>query len=69
MEEVLKIYGEKTYSSAVNRAMQDAVRMARLRDLHSLFGNVEWTGDLGEMREDHKLDEAWLKPSPAKSGK
>lgn len=48
------IYEEKTYSRAVNRAMEEAVRTARKGDLISMFGKVEWVGDLSEMRGDHK---------------
>ncbi len=69
MEEVVRVYGEKTYSAAINRAMADAIRMSRLRDLHGIFGKIEWAGDLSEMREDHASDEPWLKSDSAKLGK
>ena len=69
LEAVKHIYEEKTYSGAVNRAMEDAVRTARKKDLVSMFGKVDWVGDLSEMRGDHLPSDPWLKASGAKSGK
>lgn len=66
---VKHIYEEKTYSGAVNRAMEEAVRAAQKRDLMNMFGTVEWVGDLGEMRGDHQACEPWLKAKSAKSSK
>ena len=40
------LLGAKTYSEAVNRALEDAIRLAKLRGL------VEIAGDLAAMRED-----------------
>ncbi|MBI5281271.1 MAG: type II toxin-antitoxin system VapB family antitoxin [Candidatus Solibacter usitatus] len=68
LKEAMQFYGEKTYSGAINRALKEAVRQARIKDLVSLFGKVEWEGDLGEMREDHKFDDAWERVDSAKSG-
>ena len=69
LEAVKQIYEEKTYSGAVNRAMEDAVRAARKKDLVSMFGKVDWVGDLSEMRGDHQPSPPWLSAHSAKSGK
>lgn len=63
------IYEEKTYSGAVNRAMEEAVRTARKGDLISMFGKVEWVGDLSEMRGDHQATEPLLKAPSGKNSK
>lgn len=52
LDAIKQIYEEKTYSGAVNRAMEDAVRTARKKDLIGMFGKVDWVGDLSEMRDD-----------------
>lgn len=69
LEAVKQIYEESTYSGAVNRAMEDAVRTARKKDLVGMFGKVDWVGDLSQMREDHQPSEPWLSARNAKSGK
>ncbi len=52
LEETLKVSGERTYSRAVERAMQDFVRRARARRILDLAGSGAWEGDLAAMRED-----------------
>jgi Arc/MetJ family transcription regulator len=53
--------GAKTYSEAVNRALEESVRLIKIRNLVPLFGQDIWQGNLAEIRED--------KPSPARSNK
>lgn len=52
LEEVTRLSGEKTYSAAVQRAMEDFVRRAKSRRILDLRGSGLWEGDLGTMRED-----------------
>lgn len=52
LEETLKVSGERTYSRAVERAMQDFVRRARARRILDLAGSGGWSGDLSVVRED-----------------
>jgi len=54
LEEALRLSGERTYSKAVTRAMQDFVSRARARRILELRGSGLWQGDLGEMRGDAK---------------
>ena len=44
--------GAKTYSEAVNRALEEAIRLIQIRNLTGLYGKAIWDGDLSEMRSD-----------------
>jgi Arc/MetJ family transcription regulator len=52
LEEALRLSGERTYSRAVERALDDFVRRARARRILDLAGSGLWKGDLAEMRRD-----------------
>ncbi len=52
LEEALRLSGERTYSAAVTRALEDFVRRAKARQILDLAGSGLWSGDLGEMRGD-----------------
>jgi len=44
--------GEKTYSAAVMRALEDFVRRAKARQILELRGSGLWEGELEAMRRD-----------------
>jgi Arc/MetJ family transcription regulator len=52
LEEALRLSGEKTYSRAVERALEDFIRRVRARQILELRGSGAWEGDLAEMRGD-----------------
>ena len=52
LEETLRVSQERTYSRAVERAMEDFVRRARARRIMDLAGSGAWQGDLSVVRED-----------------
>jgi hypothetical protein len=52
LEETLRVSRERTYSRAVERAMEDFVRRARARRILDLAGSGAWEGDLSVVRED-----------------
>lgn len=52
LEETLRLSGERTYSRAVERAMEDYVRRARARRILDLAGSGAWEGSLAVVRED-----------------
>ena len=54
LEEATRLSGEKTYSGAVMRALEDFVRRAKARQILELRGSGLWEGDLSEMRRDRK---------------
>lgn len=52
LEEALRLSGERTYSAAVERALDAYVRRARASRIFELGGSGLWEGDLSEMRRD-----------------
>jgi Arc/MetJ family transcription regulator len=54
LEEATRLSGEKTYSAAVMRALEDFVRRAKARRILELRGSGLWEGDLGAMRRDRR---------------
>jgi Arc/MetJ family transcription regulator len=52
LREAVALSGEKTYSRAVEIALEDFVRRAKARKILALRGSGFWEGDLGEMRRD-----------------
>jgi len=52
LEEAVRLSGERTYSAAVRRALEDFIRRARARRILELRGSGLWEGDLSRMRED-----------------
>ena len=49
LDEVTHVLGAESYSAAVNRAMEEFLRMRKIRDLSRFFGKGLWKGGLGEM--------------------
>ena len=52
LEEATRLSGERTYSRAVERALEDFVRRAKARRILELAGSGLWDGDLATVRED-----------------
>ncbi len=52
LAEATRISGQETYSGTVNFALQELVRLRKLRELQDLVGSGIWEGSLSEMRED-----------------
>ena len=52
LDETVRLTGEKTYSAAVQRALEDYVRRAKAGRIFELRGSGLWEGDLSEMRAD-----------------
>jgi Arc/MetJ family transcription regulator len=52
LEEATRVSGERTYSRAVERALEEFVRRARARRILELAGSGLWEGDLATVRED-----------------
>ena len=64
LEEATRTLGKKTYSDTVNFALEEALRMHKIRGLSEFFGQGLWEGDLSEMRRDEEPPKA----RPAKQG-
>jgi Arc/MetJ family transcription regulator len=52
LKEVTRVSGERTYSRAVTRAIEDYLRRHRAGRILALAGSGLWEGDLSEIRED-----------------
>ncbi len=52
LEEATRLSGEKTYSAAVMRALEEFVRRVKARQILDLRGSGLWEGELGAMRRD-----------------
>ena len=55
LEEATRLSGERTYSRAVERALEDFVRRAKARRILQLSGSGLWQGDLSVVREDRPI--------------
>ena len=55
LNEATAVLGAKTYSGAINLALAEAIRTAKIRGIAKFFGSDIWDGSLSEMREDRKL--------------
>ena len=53
-KEASKTFGEKSQSAVVNRALEEAVKIGKIRRLVSFIGKDMWRGNLSEMRRDVK---------------
>ena len=52
LEEARVLLGARTYSETVNKALDEAVRIVKIRRIPQFFGKGLWIGDLSEMRDD-----------------
>lgn len=52
LEEAVRLSGERTYSGAVARALNEFVRRVRANRILELTGSGLWEGNLAEMRGD-----------------
>jgi len=52
LEQAVRVLGARTYSAAVNTALEEVVRLKRMQEIPRFFGTGIWSGDLGEMRRD-----------------
>jgi Arc/MetJ family transcription regulator len=55
LEEAVKLSGERTYSRAVERALEDFVRRIKARRILELAGSGLWEGHLPTMRRDRPV--------------
>lgn len=52
LREAVNRLGTKTYSEAVNLALEQSIKLAKMRGILDLVGSGAWEGDLSAMRED-----------------
>jgi len=56
LEKAMAELGVKTYSAAVNLALEEVLRMRKMQGLPDLMTGVAWEGSLAELREDDAPD-------------
>ena len=52
LHEARVLLGLRTYSEAVNKALEQTIKTIKIRGMLDFFGKDVWNGDLSEMRED-----------------
>ena len=52
LKEATQALAAKTYSAAVNAALEEVIRVRKIQSLPQFFGAGIWDGDLSQMRED-----------------
>ncbi|HEY0875888.1 MAG TPA: type II toxin-antitoxin system VapB family antitoxin [Vicinamibacterales bacterium] len=55
LEEATRLSGERTYSRAVERALEEFVRRAKARQILDFAGSGLWEGNLSMVREDRAV--------------
>ena len=52
LAEATRVLEARTYSSAVNTALEEVIRVRKIQQIPHFFGSRIWEGDLRQMRED-----------------
>ncbi len=52
LTEAMRVLAARTYSAAVNTALEEMIRLHRIRGIPRSFQSGIWDGDLAEMRND-----------------
>jgi antitoxin component of RelBE/YafQ-DinJ toxin-antitoxin module len=54
LDQATQVLAAKTYSSAVNIALAEVIRMRKIQSIPHSFGSGIWEGNLSQMREDRQ---------------
>jgi len=52
LKQATQVLAAKTYSAAVNAALEEVIRVRKIQSIPNAFGSGIWEGDLQQMRED-----------------
>ncbi len=52
LAEATRVLGAKTYSSAINTALKEVIRLRKIEGIRDFFGAGLWEGALSEMSRD-----------------
>ena len=63
LETATRVLGAKTYSAAVNTALEEVIRLKKIEQVPAFFGSGIWEGDLAAMREDRPRISKRRKPT------
>src|ERR1035437_5894311 len=53
-----QVLAAKTYSAAVNTALEEVIRPRKIQSIPHLFGSGIWVGDLSQRRQNRLRDDA-----------
>lgn len=69
LERATRVLGAKTYSAAVNTALEEVIRLKKIQRIPEFFGTELWQGDLAEMREDrHRVQKLHRRDAKGRNG-
>jgi hypothetical protein len=54
LAQATRVLAAKTYSAAVNTALEEVIRVRKIQGISQFFGSGIWDGELSEMREDRQ---------------
>jgi hypothetical protein len=54
LAQATQVLAAKTYSAAVNTALEEVIRLRKIQSIPHFFGSGIWEGDLSQMREDRQ---------------
>ena len=52
LTQATEVLAARTYSAAVNTALEEVIRVRKIQSIPHFFGSGIWEGDLAQMRED-----------------
>jgi hypothetical protein len=52
LSQATQVLAAKTYSAAVNTALEEVIRLRKIQSVPQFFGSGIWEGELSQMRED-----------------
>lgn len=52
LAEAKRLLGAQTQSEAVNKSLEELIKILKIRGLQDFFGSGVWSGDLRSVRED-----------------
>jgi len=55
VDTAMRLSGERTKRAVVHRALEELIRIERLRALREAKGTLKWEGELAAMREDRPV--------------
>ncbi len=67
LDRAVSAFRVKTYSAAVNLALQEALRFRQLQRIPQYFGQGLWEGDLSKMRQDNLRQDVRATRNPARA--
>ncbi|MBF0300953.1 MAG: type II toxin-antitoxin system VapB family antitoxin [Oligoflexia bacterium] len=57
LKKVIQLFGINNYSQAVNKSMEEVIKIYKMREIINYHGQNIWDGNLSQMREDKKKPE------------